>query len=46
MTEMASGVAPGGARVVSEENLRARRIMRTGDVKSGYGLGLGDGQLT
>jgi CubicO group peptidase (beta-lactamase class C family) len=46
MTELAAGVAPGGRRVVSEQNLRARRIIRIGDASSGgYGLGLGVGQL-
>jgi hypothetical protein len=45
MTEMAGGVAPNGARVVSEQNLRARRIVRIGDASRGYGLGLGVGQF-
>jgi hypothetical protein len=39
-------VAPGGRRVVSEANLRARRIIRIGDASTGgYGLGLSVGQF-
>lgn len=41
MTELAFGVAPNGARVVSEANLTARRILRVRSSEhGGYGLGL------
>ncbi|MFO0725851.1 MAG: serine hydrolase domain-containing protein [Myxococcota bacterium] len=41
ITELQEGLAPGGARVVSPENLRARRTMRVrSSEKGGYGLGL------
>jgi hypothetical protein len=44
-TEMAGGVAPDGKRVVSEENLKERRRVRTGDAATeGYGLGIGVGR--
>jgi CubicO group peptidase (beta-lactamase class C family) len=46
MTEIAGGVAPDGKRVVTEKNLHARRILRTGDATTGgYGLGLGLGRF-
>ncbi|HZJ68316.1 MAG TPA: serine hydrolase domain-containing protein [Kofleriaceae bacterium] len=45
-TELAGGVAPNGRRVVSEANLKARRLVRIGDATTGgYGLGLGIRQL-
>jgi CubicO group peptidase (beta-lactamase class C family) len=46
MTEMASGVAPNGKRVVTEKNLTFRRSVRTGDaITGGYGLGLDVGRF-
>lgn len=45
MTELAGGVAPNGARVVSQKNLEARRVVRIGDAQDGYGLGIGIGQF-
>jgi CubicO group peptidase (beta-lactamase class C family) len=45
-TELGKGVAPGGARVVSEANVTARWAprVRAGE-SSGYGLGIGVGTL-
>lgn len=43
MMELAGGIAPGGTRVVSEENLRARWKRRVGDESDGYGLGISVG---
>lgn len=43
MMELAGGIAPGGKRVVSEENLHARWKRRVGDEADGYGLGISVG---